>query len=881
MIENTENKTSADEEFERLLNEFIGSQECSPETFTDNLSQEESSQPLPSSQSPGYSFREPELILDGIDLMEEATNFKTSLHEYRFETSFHLYIPKVERIDRNTEEYVHILLYREGKRKPLVTGECEPNEDGLYFDMSNLTDNLKPGRYSLHLTNMKCDATDTRFEQSDGKVTFRFSLLPDGERIPHPQIKDIQVRRQDEPLTGTSGRLSLLVTLSRRMGTRDEFMAYCYDSSFQLMDKISISRSDDWPKTREVCFLFESPFIWMPGGYFCILSHNGEPFYRISFGLEPDKVTGCRGETILRNSPDHALMKHMERHRKYCLYWIKLRKTPGYGNVKRKVMEYFQDKVLDILRSDYGIGAIRRNMNFLCIGKERTDTISVINDFAFVLCPTRNFRYADLEEAAEAKNQPDPYADLYDILSMDDGVLCLSNISPLLDGNGQTFCRKLEKRMASAKKLTVFIRATAQEAEMLFETHPSLRRFFPENNRIQLEAYTLNDVVHSLQESLRFQSLALSTEAETRLARQMETLDKEGVFHDWGKEEVENLVQDIILPDYRRRILGTTFEDDFTAELNIKYLEPEDLCLDRLSRKNLSAPTDMDRLNGMVGLENVKQLLNSLFLQVQFRNIRRGMGLPHHEGTACHMVFTGNPGTGKTTVARLLGHIFQRMGILSKGDVIVTERSQMVGQFLGETEKNMRAILKEAQGNVLFIDEAYSLVAGQDNPKDFGYRAIECLLTVLAKPHPDMVVILAGYGKEMQKMLESNSGLKGRFPYILHFDDYTADELMEIAVRILGQDGFELSAEAHDCLHKTVKEAVARKAKDFSNARWIEQYVQNGIIPAMAERVIHRCDEIDKEICRRVEKEDVETAYRQFVVRRTNVIPRPAIGFRA
>ena len=117
-----------------------------------------------------------------------------------------------------------------------------------------------------------------------------------------------------------------------------------------------------------------------------------------------------------------------------------------------------------------------------------------------------------------------------------------------------------------------------------------------------------------------------------------------------------------------------------------------------------------------------------------------------------HMVFTGNPGTGKTTVAKMVGKVFHALGLLSKGEVLVTERSQLVGRFLGQTEENVRNVLRQAQGNVLFIDEAYTLCDTTADRKDFGYRVLECLLTLLSQKSPDMVVIMAGYEKEMEMM---------------------------------------------------------------------------------------------------------------------------------
>ena len=122
----------------------------------------------------------------------------------------------------------------------------------------------------------------------------------------------------------------------------------------------------------------------------------------------------------------------------------------------------------------------------------------------------------------------------------------------------------------------------------------------------------------------------------------------------------------------------------------------------------------------------------------------------------------------RTTVAKMIGRIYHSLGILSKGDVVVAERGTLVGRYIGETEQKMQQVLEQARGNVLFIDEAYTLCDSTDDRKDYGYRVIECLLTVMAEDNPDMTVIMAGYGREMDRMLQANQGLRGRFAHCLH-----------------------------------------------------------------------------------------------------------------
>ncbi len=245
--------------------------------------------------------------------------------------------------------------------------------------------------------------------------------------------------------------------------------------------------------------------------------------------------------------------------------------------------------------------------------------------------------------------------------------------------------------------------------------------------------------------------------------------------------------------------------------------------------------TSMKKLQGMIGLTELKKSIEGHLNMVKLTMLRNEQGI---ETTMppLHMVFTGNPGTGKTTVASFIGEIYASLGLLSKGDVIYVERKDFVGQYIGDTEKNTIEILNRAKGNVLFIDEAYSLVP-QNAERDYGHQALEVLLSTLSKEHIDMLVIMAGYPKEMEEMLNSNTGLKSRFPYTFHFVDYTADELMQIAESVVKKSNFSFTPAARRQLRKLVDHQLESKDAGWGNARFITRLISAHIIPAMGNRL--------------------------------------------
>ena len=289
---------------------------------------------------------------------------------------------------------------------------------------------------------------------------------------------------------------------------------------------------------------------------------------------------------------------------------------------------------------------------------------------------------------------------------------------------------------------------------------------------------------------------------------------------------IKNLLEQTIIPRMAKRV-GKIPKP---SVLQLQMIEEEDI--GKLPQNPNS--DGWTRLKGMIGMTELKESIESHLNLVKMINMRMEEGI-HTQMPPLHMIFEGNPGTGKTTVANLMGEIYASMGILSKGDVICTEKSNLVGTHLGETEEKINNILHLAKGNVLFIDEAYQLYSEKDN--DFGPIVLETLLTTLSHEACDMIVILAGYTKEMEQLLQSNPGLRSRFPFTFHFQDYSNDDLMEIAHYTVEKEGFSLSPKAKTELKKVIENATQHPTESFGNARFVTRLISTQILPKMASRL--------------------------------------------
>ena len=222
---------------------------------------------------------------------------------------------------------------------------------------------------------------------------------------------------------------------------------------------------------------------------------------------------------------------------------------------------------------------------------------------------------------------------------------------------------------------------------------------------------------------------------------------------------------------------------------------------------------ELDR--DLVGLKPVKQRIRDIAALLVIDKLRMGLGLQSHN-PSLHMCFSGNPGTGKTTVALRMAQILHRLGYVRKGHVVSVTRDDLVGQYIGHTAPKTKEVLKKAMGGVLFIDEAYYLYR-PENERDYGQEAIEILLQVMENHRDDLVVILAGYQDRMATFFQSNPGMSSRIAHHLDFPDYAPDELLHIGNTMLQQQGYRFSDEAHAAFEQYLARRITQP--HFANAR--------------------------------------------------------------
>lgn len=375
------------------------------------------------------------------------------------------------------------------------------------------------------------------------------------------------------------------------------------------------------------------------------------------------------------------------------------------------------------------------------------------------------------------------------------------------DNQGAQALEQLMKRMEDDRgKFVVIAAGYRTEMENLFRINPGVRSRF--SYFLNIEDYNPDELYQIMQVFAKSKKYVFAPEAE-ELTRKMITEMYDSRDKDFANGRTMRQLFDKITAKQAERLQ----KEDMSTKTNeeLMTIMQEDIPYE--APKAVDYTECLAKLNGMVGLAAVKQEISNLaaFLNLQ---IRRG---ETNTFQGKHYVFTGNPGTGKTTVARIMADVFRTLGILSRGQLVECDRSKLVSGYSGQTAIKTNQLIDSAMGGVLFIDEAYTLKSGDND--SFGGEAIDTLLKRLEDDRGKFICIVAGYTDQMHDFIDTNPGLKSRFTQTIHFDDYTPDELTEIFINLAKGKNFTVDDATREAVHRQFEQLYLRRDKNFGNAR--------------------------------------------------------------
>lgn len=405
------------------------------------------------------------------------------------------------------------------------------------------------------------------------------------------------------------------------------------------------------------------------------------------------------------------------------------------------------------------------------------------------------------------------------------GVLFIDEAYSICQGDNDSFGEEavdqlIQEMENNRGNLMVILAGYTQEMETFMSTNPGFQSRI--RNRIVFDDYTVSEMVEIFKGLLKSQKLNIEEGIEDLIYILLDTCSKEPNFG--NARGVRNVVENVIEVQNKRLMALVSSGSDIVADEYslIRREDIEPLLHGGAEKKTINQL--LEELNALTGLNSVKRQVNELVLNLKVEDFSKSKGWTEKSGHgSLHLVFKGNAGTGKTTVARLIGQIYKELGVLQKNVFIEVGRKDLVGAYQGQTAIKTGKKIDEAMGGILFIDEAYNLVNGEND--DFGKEAIGTLLGAMESSRENFMVIIAGYPEEMDKFLETNQGLASRFANEIVFEDYTDEELYEIFTYTLKKMDLTLETASEDMARDLII-ACRHTQKDFGNARGVRNIAE-------------------------------------------------------
>ena len=393
------------------------------------------------------------------------------------------------------------------------------------------------------------------------------------------------------------------------------------------------------------------------------------------------------------------------------------------------------------------------------------------------------------------------------------------------DNQGAQALEKLMKRMEDDRgKFVVIAAGYRTEMDNLFRINPGFRSRF--NYFLNIEDYTPEQLYQIMQVFAKEKKYLFSEQAEA-LTKKMITEMYNSRDKDFANGRTMRSLFDQICKKQAQRLQG----ENISSMSNEQLMTIEDQDIPYEAPQTVDYSECLKKLDGLVGLGGVKKEISNLAAYLNLQ-IKRG---ETNTFQGKHYVFTGNPGTGKTTVARIMADVFKTLGIVSRGQLVEADRAKLVAGYSGQTAIKTNQLVDQAMGGVLFIDEAYTLKSNDGD--SFGAEAIDTLLKRLEDDRGKFICIVAGYTDQMHDFIDTNPGLKSRFTQTIHFDDYTPDELTQIFINLAKGKNFTIDEETEAAIHREFEQLYLRRDKNFGNAREARR-IFDGAVERQSQRLV-------------------------------------------